>query len=57
MFVTSLGMDNSECTKMNAYFQKLTVRLWEALIHKCKHALLASPLLLMSLNNSRLCSS
>ena len=57
MFVTTFGMDNSECTKMNAYFQKLTACLWEVLIHECKHALLAPPFLLMSVNNSWLCSS
>ena len=57
MFVTTLGMDNFDCTKMNAHFKKFTACLREGLIHEWKQALLAPPLPLMSLNNSRLCST
>ena len=57
MFVTTLEMDNFDCTKMNARFQKFTACLQEGLIHEWKQALLAPPLPLMSLNNSRLCST
>ena len=57
MFVTTLGMDNFDCTKMNAHFEKFTTCLREGLIHEWKQALLAPPLPLMSLNNSRLCST
>ena len=56
-FVTTLEMDNFDCTKMNARFQKFTACLRERLIHEWKQALLAPPLPLMSLNNSRLCST
>ena len=56
MFVTTLGMDNFDCTKMNAHFKKFTACLREGLIHEWKQTLLAPPLPLMSLNNSRLCS-
>ena len=51
----TLGMDNFDCTKMNAHFKKFTACLWEGLIHEWKQALLAPPLPLMSLNNSRFC--
>ena len=44
MFVTTLGMDNFDCTKMNARFQKFTACLREGLIHEWKQALLAPPL-------------
>ena len=54
MFVTTLGMDNLDCNKMNAHF---TACLREGLIHEWKQALLAPPLPLMLLNNSRLCST
>ena len=57
VFVTTLGMDNFDCTKMNAHFKKFTACLWEGLIHEWKQALLAPPLPLMSLNNSRFCST
>ena len=57
MFVTTLEMDNFDCTKMNARFQKFTACLRDGLIHEWKQALLAPPLPLMSLNNSRLCST
>ena len=57
MFVTTLEMDNFDCTKMNARFQKFTACLREGLIHEWKQALLAPPLPLMSLNNSRFCST
>ena len=57
MFVTTLGMDNFDCTKMNAHFKKFTACLREGLIHEWKQALLAPPLSIMSLNNSRLCST
>ena len=51
-------MDNFDCTKMNAHFEKFTACLWEGLIHEWKQALLAPPLPLMSLhNNSLLCST
>ena len=33
MFVTTLGMDNFDCTKMNAHFKKFTACLREGLIH------------------------
>ena len=56
MFVATLGMDNFDCTKMNAHFKKFTACLREGLIHEWKQALLAPPLPLMSLNNSRFCS-
>ena len=36
MFVTTLGMDNFDCTKMNAHFKKFTAYLREGLIHECK---------------------
>ena len=49
MFVTTLGMDNFDCTKMNAHFKKFTACLREGLIHEWKQALLAPPLPLMSL--------
>ena len=57
MFATTLGMDNFDCTKMNAHFKKFTACLREGLIHEWKQALLAPPLPLMSLNNSRFCST
>ena len=41
MFVTTLGMDNFDCTKMNAHFKKFTACLREGLIHEWKQALLA----------------
>ena len=44
MFVTTLGMDNFDCTKMNAHFKKFTACLQEGLIRNWKQALLASPL-------------
>ena len=50
MFVTTLGMDNFDCTKMNGHFKKFTACLQEGLIHEWKQALLAPPLSLMSLN-------
>ena len=57
MFVTTLGMDNFDCTYMNVHFEKFTACLREGLIHEWKQALLAPPLPLMSLNNSRLRST
>ena len=57
MFVTTLGMDNFDCTKMNAHFKKFTACLREGLIHEWKQALLAPPLPFMLLSNSRLCST
>ena len=54
---TALKMDNLDCTKINAHFKKFTACLREGLIHEWKQALLAPPLPLMSLNNSRLCST
>ena len=47
MFVTTLGMDNFDCTKMNAHFKKFTACLREGLIHEWKQALLAPPLLFL----------
>ena len=44
MFVTTLEMDNFDCTKMNAHFKKFTACLREGLIHEWKQALLAPPL-------------
>ena len=35
MFVTTPGMDNFDCTKMNAHFKKFTACLQEGLIHEC----------------------
>ena len=43
MFVTTLGMDNFDCTKMIAHFKKFTACLREGLIHEWKQALLAPP--------------
>ena len=58
MFVThTLGMDNFDCTKMNAHFEKFTACLREGFIHEWKQALLAPPLPLILLNNSRLYST
>ena len=57
MFVTTPGMDNFDCPKMNAHFKKFTACLQEGPIHEWKQALLAPPLPLISLNNSRLCST
>ena len=42
---------------MNAHFKKFTACLQEGLIHEWKQALLAPPLPLTSLNNSRFCST
>ena len=42
MLITTLKMDNFDCTGMNAHF---TACLWEGLIHKWNHTLLAPPLL------------
>ena len=56
-FVTTLRMDNFDCNKMNAHFQKFTACLREGLIHKRKQASLALPLPLVLLNNSRLGST
>ena len=47
-------MDNFDCTKMNACFQKFTACLREGLIHERKQALLAPPLPLML---PRICST
>ena len=44
MFITTLGMDNFDCTKMNAHFKNFTGCLREGLIHEWKQALLAPPL-------------
>ena len=45
MFVTTLEMDNFDCTKMSAHFQKFIACLREGLInHEWKQALLAPPL-------------
>ena len=41
MFLTTLGMDNFDCTKMNAVFKKFKACLREGLIHEWKQALLA----------------
>ena len=57
MFVTTLGMDNLDCTKMNAHFKKFTACLRGGLFHEWKQALLAPLLPLMLLYNSRLCST
>ena len=57
MFVTTLEMDNFDCTKMNAHFKKFTASMRERLIYEWKHTFLAPPLPLMSVNNSRLCST
>ena len=40
VFVTTLKMDNFDCTKMNTHF---TACLWEGLFHEWKHKLLAPP--------------
>ena len=57
MLLTTLGMDNFDCNRMNAHFKKFTPCLREELIHEWKQALLAPPLPLISLKNSRLCST
>ena len=57
MFLATLVMDNFDCIKMNAHFKQFTACLREGLIHECKQALLAPPPPLMSLNNSRICST
>ena len=57
MFVTILGMDNFDCTKMMTYLKKITACLREGLIHEWKQALLAPPPPLMSVNNSQFCST
>ena len=58
MFATTLGMDNFGCTKMNAHFEKFTACLAiGGANQEWKQALLAPPLSIMSLNNSRLCSA
>ena len=36
MFVTNLGMNNFDCTKMNTHFEKFTAGLWEGLIYEWK---------------------
>ena len=41
MFVTTLRMNNFDCTKMHAHFEKFTACLRESLIHEWKQALLA----------------
>ena len=38
MLVTTLEMDNFDCAKMNARFQKFTGCLREGLIHEWKHS-------------------
>jgi len=40
VFVTTLKMDNFDCTKRNAHF---TACLWEGLFQEWKHKLLAPP--------------
>jgi len=40
MFAITVEMDNFDCPNMNAHF---TACLWEGLIHKWKHTLLAPP--------------
>ena len=57
MLVTTLGMDNFDCNKMNAHFKKFTACLREELIHEWKQALLAPSLPLIMLYNSWLCST
>ena len=54
MFVTTLGMDNFDCTKIIAHFKKFTACLREGLIHEWKQALLAppSPLMLVKKTHS-----
>ena len=47
MLVTTFEMDNLDCTKINAHFQKCIAYLWKGLIDEWKHKLLAPPLLLM----------
>ena len=47
----TLGMDNFDCTKMNAHFEKFTALSTGGAIHEWKQVLLAPPLPLMSLNN------
>ena len=43
MFVTTLGIDNFDCTKMDGHFKKFVACLREGFIHKWKQALLYSP--------------
>ena len=49
MFVTTLGMDNFDCTKMNGHFEKATAYLREGLIHEWKQPLLAPGLVAVCL--------
>ena len=45
MFVTTLGMDDFDCTKMNAHLKKFIACLREGLIHKWKQVFIhLSPL-------------
>ena len=44
MFATTLGMDNFDCTKMNAHFKKFTACLREGVIHEWKQALVVRTL-------------
>ena len=56
--VTTLGMDNFDCTKMRMYILKNSQLVYgRGFIQEWNQALLAPPLPLMLLNNSRLCST
>ena len=57
MFVTTLEMNNFDCTKINAHFKKFTACLWEGLIHEWTITLLAPHLPRISVNNSQFCST
>ena len=52
MFVTTVQIDKMDCTKMNADF---TACPWEGLIHEWTHIMLAPPLPLTPVSNSRFC--
>ena len=56
MFITTLGMDNFDCTKMNAHFKNIH-SLSTGGAHSQVEASIHSPLPLMSPNNSQLCST
>ena len=44
MFVTTLGIDNFHCTKMNAHFKYSQLIYGRGSIHEWKQVLLAPPL-------------
>ena len=57
MFVTTLGMDSFDCTKMFAHFKTFRACLREGVIHEWKQALLAPPSPLMLVKKKKTHSS